>query len=701
MRAGLGVNHQGLSWILLKAVGVSVEQLDRLLQPLNGNLPQDEQQFVALLERLRRQGHLYEGSMRHPTQQAGAGDPGMYHFYPTFDSAGETGRAAGQQPAFHASSGSADPAFSGSGMPDDVGMYVGGPGSAFGNACDDERCHACGMYYDDADISSATETDTGSRDDGILEYHGVEIDGDVRFDATARQNAIYQDYLLARRRWRRFTGKPPRRYRKASYKPGRFIPKLKNSPYSRSYATFLPPSAFAGGKGNNKGSSKGYSRKNPKGKDGQILKCAKCGSDEHLWRKCPQVVNKGQGKGSGMSAHVTSEARVTDMANNVPASLALTTMQSAPTVETWHSGAAMGLMPGVAFHYMGSSRPASEVGSRVETTLDEELAKLESVSQISARSRKSKRSSDDDVGSPPMWSPLETPKASGATSSGQPGPSVHDDGLSSASAVGVSISDPVNRMSEYGVEALRPGANAPRFPPPTAQGPSEQDIERQKTVLQLHSLLMTWWEAEGRSFNASAHNPEASTQMYHLKTRLEGNRPGLLVDPGAHDNLVGGQTAARMQETVGIGSKTLRMDKSLSVEGVGKSSQSASTAQRLALKLCTDEGHSVNGTYTAPVIEGSELPPLLGLRSLKAFKAILDMGQNKLIIPGPAGCQIQRSPGTVAYDLVMSESGHLILPIDSGTGEAAAGASGDRLDFTMTCRKGDRSKSPAPRSKDE
>ena len=28
---------------------------------------------------------------------------------------------------------------------------------------------------------------------------------------------------------------------------------------------------------------------------------------------------------------------------------------------------------------------------------------------------------------------------------------------------------------------------------------------------------------------------------YHLKTRLDGNRVGLLVDSGAHDNLIGGK----------------------------------------------------------------------------------------------------------------------------------------------------------------
>ena len=679
MRAGLGVNHQGLAWLLLRAVGVNVEQMERLLQPRNGNLPGDDAQFNALLERIRRQGHLYEGGMRHPTQQAGTGDPGMYHFYPTFggNSSSSSGNQSGGTPAFNTPQSFPGPSWASGSAGDDLGMYVGGPGAMWGSG-EDECCEACGMYYDDGDISSATETDTGSYDEGIRSYQVVDVDGEERVDATARQNAIYQDYLLARRRWRRFTGKPPRRYRKMSYKPGRFIPKLKSGPYSRSYATFLPPTAFAGGKGARKGQGKGFPRKNPRGKDGQVLKCAKCGSDEHLWRKCPQVLSKGQGKGAGVSSH--HAASMPAESQHVPASLALTTMPAVPSVETWHTGVASGMMPGVSFHYMGTPRPASEVsysgGSQRETALDDELARLESVSQFSTRSKKS-RKSEDESRSPPQWTPFESPKASASASDA------------------ASVGDVPNSS----IESLRPGVAMPKYPPPTAQGPTEEEIARQRTVLQLHTMLLTWWESEGRTFNVSAQ-PSSSectpASMYHLKTRLEGNRPGLLVDPGAHDNLVGAKTAERMQQIVGTSSKKLRMDKSLSVEGVGKSAQVASTAQRLALRLQTDEGESVSGTYTAPTIEDSELPPLLGLRSLKGFKAILDMGSNKLIIPGPAGCEIQRSPGTVAYDLEVSDSGHLILPIDQVSNSGGSRVHQSRLDFAMSCRKGDRSNSPAP-----
>ena len=82
LRGGLGVNASGLSWLLLKALNLSADLVDRLLQPLGGQLPQDDPQLGQLLDRIRRQGHLFEGAMRHGSQQAGTGDPGNYLAYP-------------------------------------------------------------------------------------------------------------------------------------------------------------------------------------------------------------------------------------------------------------------------------------------------------------------------------------------------------------------------------------------------------------------------------------------------------------------------------------------------------------------------------------------------------------------------------------------------------------------------------------------
>ena len=75
-----------------------------------------------------------------------------------------------------------------------------------------------------------------------------------------------------------------------------------------------------------------------------------------------------------------------------------------------------------------------------------------------------------------------------------------------------------------------------------------------------------WWEGDDHKNCAL----KEVAGLYHQRTRLEGNRVGLLVDPGAHDNLLGGLTANRMAEQVGTPNKQLRMSKSLQVEGVGQ-----------------------------------------------------------------------------------------------------------------------------------
>ena len=56
----LDISPQGMSWMLLKAVGVSDSQLLQLLQPLDNQLPATPQQYRDLLQRIRRMAHVME-----------------------------------------------------------------------------------------------------------------------------------------------------------------------------------------------------------------------------------------------------------------------------------------------------------------------------------------------------------------------------------------------------------------------------------------------------------------------------------------------------------------------------------------------------------------------------------------------------------------------------------------------------------------
>ena len=185
---------------------------------------------------------------------------------------------------------------------------------------------------------------------------------------------------------------------------------------------------------------------------------------------------------------------------------------------------------------------------------------------------------------------------------------------------------------------------------------------------------------------------------YHaLRTVARDGRIGLLVDPGAHDNLAGESTIRRLEAQLGTRARVKKLDHALNVSGVGKESQQADHA--LSIEFSVPSGDtSLSCVYTAPVIEGSSLPPLLGLKSLQAKRAIIDTHGRLLILPGEGGIEFRCSPGTQALNLDMSESGHLILPMDT----VAASPAGDlstinpptRVDFPVSVRS---ATSPAPR----
>ena len=71
--------------------------------------------------------------------------------------------------------------------------------------------------------------------------------------------------------------------------------------------------------------------------------------------------------------------------------------------------------------------------------------------------------------------------------------------------------------------------------------------------------------------------------------------------------------------------------------------------------------------YTAPTIDNSECPALLGLASLVASRAILDCGRRTLYLCAEGDVQVITPPGSEAFDLETSATGHLILPVTNYT----------------------------------
>jgi len=166
----------------------------------------------------------------------------------------------------------------------------------------------------------------------------------------------------------------------------------------------------------------------------------------------------------------------------------------------------------------------------------------------------------------------------------------------------------------------------------------------------------------------------ADSGTYHASTRLKGGRLGLLVDPGAHSNLVGSEWADDMREAcrrAGHPANSQALAQTFRVQGVGKDADPcvSQTEFPIATQDISQAGAGVAGldTFTAPEIPNSGVPALLGLETLRRNHALLDCGKAVLHLCGPGPLQIQLPPGSRSFDLEIAPSGHMLLPCDNFT----------------------------------
>ena len=153
-------------------------------------------------------------------------------------------------------------------------------------------------------------------------------------------------------------------------------------------------------------------------------------------------------------------------------------------------------------------------------------------------------------------------------------------------------------------------------------------------------------------------------EAFHTRVRLSGNREGLLVDLGAHDNLTGSEWVERVgawlskhhpKERV----QTSKLGRTISIEGVGTNPDRCENAVRVPLHMADGE----SATFDAPVIPNSSVPALLGMRSLAAKRAVVDVSAKTLTFPGPGQVQMILPPGSRTYNLEVTPTGHLLLPV--------------------------------------
>eukprot|EP00434_Breviolum_minutum_P026800 symbB.v1.2.023686.t2/scaffold2188.1/size86315/1 len=617
-RAGFMINWTGLSWLLLQALQLNAETWDRLLAPLGGQMPADDAQLNDLMDRVRRLFHLREGRMHNNQQQGATGDPGAYfseEYFPTF---GGTEHHNIGTPRGSACAGMPPPMNSAyaAGGPHPPDPWSNSLSGAYGNqnaghdawnvaehafhAGHGDACPTCGVYFQDDGCSTDTSSDDGLDVGSVGSQDGAEV---------------YQDYAFARKRWRKFSGRGPRRYRR-NWSNGKG--------YRKSYASFLPPGAFAGGKGKSSGKGGGFGRKNPKDKNGQIMKCNKCGSDEHLWRRCPQNQQSG-----------SDGARPSFPVN--PGNTATGTSMALMTARPNWSSSVSGVLPGV--HFLTGAN----------STLGIELENLRSVSQ--ANSVASEVTPLVFGAAPPVH-----PPPAGSPWFGHNRKRERDDNATRQD-------DAIRRANAEGLQRLLVGMRR------RDEGEPCPEPQRPRG-------MYPWWEVDEQQ------QPQTDgSGVFHLRTRRHDGSVGLLVDPGAHDNLSGSCTLDHNSKL-----KKSLMTNPLPVEGVGKKSQIANQSARVEMAVVDHNGEPVDASYCAPLIADSQLPPLLGNKTLRRLRTLLDLGDGRMIVPGPGGVELHLSPGSRVFALELTDSGHYVLPLTKRSSTKSDQDSHDRLDFMMGLR---------------
>ena len=141
-----------------------------------------------------------------------------------------------------------------------------------------------------------------------------------------------------------------------------------------------------------------------------------------------------------------------------------------------------------------------------------------------------------------------------------------------------------------------------------------------------------------------------------------------MVDPGAHDNLVGNQYLARILALIdkaGLSHLVVwrRLTKPLSVAGVGKQSEQAEWCVEIPVMM---PGQTELSTYQAPVVGNdqspSDIPALWGLKSQVKLRTIVDLVNDEVHLCGPGAVKIDLPPGSTTIPLESTPSSHKLVP---------------------------------------
>ena len=655
------ISNQGKAWLLLTAMRLPTNTWVTLLQISNGKLPSTDPEYQSFRNYLRRQTHLMENGP-HNIADAMRG-PGYGRRIAYWND------SPPEQPQQESSWPAAQEQWLTAGADDNFT-------SDYYQEQDDD-----GEWYLYA--GSDTESDdphdfTPELSREAIEQYAMSLvpQGEYNYDTGAQ--ALYEQYLLAKRRYRRYTQRDNKMQRHHRRRKGKS--KGRGRGFSKGKGPFRPhyyagPSKGGGRKGDGK---------NPTDASGRRMQCFECGSEYHLKHECPRLhmwakdgYMKGKSKASSSSSGPPMPGQ---LGRAYTMAIAQSSHQTVPPPRqdylVLHVQDTDDLLdfappsrrpePRIITAPVGSEqlfdltiydRPVPPTAANNdETMLDLDDWHLTSDFPATEQhprfrclgcgtlQRMLSRCSVCQMG-PFCWrchlyhqcpGPPDAPTTTTPlSSSSRPWiPADNTINARRASTQQLSLTEQLQLLSE-------------------ADARDERDIHSEPII------EFTWWLADDSE-------PQVTQSMYLARTQLASQREGLLVDPGAQGNLVGYDWAMRvtlLAQQAGLGHliQWKKLAKPLPVAGVGAKTQSATYEITVPIAV---EGQM--STYTAPVIgsatEPSQIPALLGLQSLKQKRTILDTTNDKIHFCGPGEPTINVPPGTITIDLKQAKSTHLLVP---------------------------------------
>jgi hypothetical protein len=207
------------------------------------------------------------------------------------------------------------------------------------------------------------------------------------------------------------------------------------------------------------------------------------------------------------------------------------------------------------------------------------------------------------------------------------------------------------------MDSMRTALGLPWWPATPTTNSTTQKANEDPVNLSVQERMQMWHD--------NRIQREQSVEEAFHSTRLLGQE-ALLLDIGAYDNLTGDRWVRRQEEHAArFGGVTIRqpLKQTLGIEGVGKGAQEAKEAATCPIALENGE----LSTYTAPEVQNSNIPALLGLRAVEAQNGVIDTrrGQQKMYL-GDVDCvQIIPKKNTRVVNLVPAPSGHLMIPVSN------------------------------------